>query len=112
MEEIEVEVFHAGLSELLGEDLTDLRHVPEIVPGELICNVEALTWMRSQRLAHNDLGVSVMVSPCRIKVVDAGSKSFVHHFLCAFDVDLRVVPVDDRKPHRTESQRRDLYVLK
>ena len=112
MEKIEVEILHAGLSELLGEDLLYLRHVPEIVSGELICKIEALTRMGCERLAHDELGVSVMISPCRIKVINSGSKCFIHHFLCAFDIDLRVIPFNDRKTHRAESQRRDLYVLK
>ena len=112
MDEVEVEVLHPRLFELLLKDLLDLVHVGKVVAGELRSKVERVAGILAERLAHGNLGLPTVVAPRGVEVVDAVLDSVIDHLLRSGLVDLGIVAVDHRQAHGTHTERRKLEPLK
>ena len=99
VEEIEVEVVHPALLQLLLEDLPHPGHVGQVVAGELVRQIEAVPGVFGQRPAHHQLGVAVVIAIGGVVVVDPVGHGVVHHGLGGGLVDAGVVPVQDGQAH-------------
>ena len=110
--QIEIKILHLTFFELFCKNFFYLRHIGKIIAGELRGKIEVFTRIFLQSFSHYQLRIPVMISPCGIIVIDAACHGIIHHFLRFFFVNLTVIPVNDRKPHRAHSQCRQFHVLK
>ena len=101
--QIEVEMVHLALPELLLEDLLGLGHVGEVVSGELVGEEEAVAGISLQEFPHGRLRSPVMISPRGIVIVDAGGHAAVNQFGRLLHIDVGVVLALERQAHRAES---------
>ena len=112
VEQIEVEILHAGLFQLRLKDLPHLWHVGHIVAGKLGRDEKAVPGIPSERIAHDGFGIPAVVAPGRVVVIDALRHGLVHHAEGLFLVDPVVVAVDHGQAHRAKAKRRELELLK
>ena len=109
--QVEVEVVHLALLELLLEDLLHLAEVGQIVAGELVRQVERIARMACERTADHQLGVAAVVAPRGVEVVDAVLERVVDHRRGGGLVDGVVVAVDHRQAHAAHGVQRQLLIL-
>ena len=112
VEQIEVEVVHLALLELLLEDLLHLGHVGQVIAGELVGNVEFLPGIPGQGLAQRQLRVAVVIAPGGVVVVHTAGHGLVHHLEGSRLVHLGVVPVNNGQAHAAHTQGGQLQILK
>ena len=112
VEQIEVEVVHLALLELLLEDLLHLGHVGQVIAREFVGNIEFLPGIPGQGLAQRQLGVAVVIAPGGVVVVHPAGHSLVHHLEGGRLVHLGVVPVNNGQAHAAHTQGGQLQILK
>ena len=112
VEQIKVEILRLQLFELFCEDFLNFREVIAVIARELRCQMEALAWITTEGFADNDFGISFVVAPCGIKIVDTVLIRIVEHFKCFFLVNVFIDAVDNRKPHGSESELRNFFAFK
>ena len=112
VEEVEVEVVHLALLQLLLEYLLHFAHVVQVVARELGGQIEALPGILGQGAAHRQLGLAAVVAPGGVVVVDAVLHGVVHHLLSGGLVDLSVLPLQHRQAHGAQAQGGQPDVLK
>ena len=111
VQQVEVDVVHLELLELLCEDLLVLAEVARIVRGKFRGDVEAVSVVALERLARHDFGITAMVAPRRVKVVDAVLDRIVEHCKRRRLVDFGAVPLEHRKAHRAKPEHGKLEAL-
>ena len=115
VKEVEVEVVHAALLQLLLEDgLHPVRpDVGHVVAGEFGGQEPALPRITGQHAAHHPLGIAVVIAIGRVKVVGPPLHGQGHHLGHRRLVHVAVPTAgQQRQPHAAEAQHGQAQVLK
>ena len=105
MEKVEIEIIDLTFFKLFFKNFLHLTHICEVVAGELIRKIKALARILLKRSAHNELGMSVMISPSGIEIVYALFYCVLHHFANGGLVYIRLVVAQLRQAHSAHSER-------
>ena len=111
VEEVEVELLHPHLFQLLFENFLYLAKIIDVVTGEFVGYVVAFTRVFFQQLSNDELRLSAVIPPRRIKIVDAVFDCVVEHLRGFCLVDL-AASLYRRKAHTPHAKRRKLFILK
>ena len=112
VKQIEVEIIHPALFQLLLKDLPYLGHVGQVIAGELVSQIEPVPGVLGQGLSHHQLGIAAVVAPGGVVVVHPAGHGLVHQSGGRRLVHLGVVPVHDGQAHTAHTQGGQLQVLK
>ena len=109
MQQVEVEVFHAALFELLLKDRfgVELLHtLDDLMSRKLIGKIKALPRVAREGLAYGKLGAAAVIGIGRVKVIDPARNSTVDHAVELLLIDVLILAAgDERKTHRAEAER-------
>ena len=112
VDQIEVEILHPRPLQLLLEDGFHLIHIPQVIAREFVRDVITLPGITTQRLTQGHLGLSIMVSPCRIVIVDPLFHGIVHQLGHRRLVHKVFFPRQKRESHTAHTQSGQLHILK
>ena len=112
VEEVEVKILDAALFQLFFKNGFHHVHVGKVVAGKLGGEEELLAGMARKRLAHHQFGISAVIAPGGVEVVDAVRKGIVHHGKRRRLVDLRVVSIRHGQAHAAKAEGGELHILK
>ena len=112
VEEIEVKIVDLTPLKLFLKDLLRFPKIAEIVSGELVRQIEALSRKTRECFSKDDLRMPVVIAPGGVVVIDAAGHCRIDHAESLRLVDLRVVAVQYGQTHGTKSKIRQLDVLK
>ena len=104
VDKVKIEIIGLEFFHLAGEDFLHPAEVCRVISRKLCCEIEALSRIVFEYPAHHRLGVFAVVSPCGIKIVDAGSKGRGDHIRGCFFINPALVSVNNGKPHGTEAE--------
>ena len=112
MAEVEVEVLDPALLELLLEDLLHLAKIAVGIARELGGQVEAVTRILGERATEHLLGMSAVIAPGGVVVVDALLHGVVDHGSSYRFVDGVVVAIYHGQTHGAKTKAGQLQILK
>ena len=112
VEEVEVEILHSALFQLTGEDLLRLAEVGHIVSRKLGGKTITAARIARKQFSHHVFGLSVVIAPCGVVVIDAVRHGIIHHLSRPLLVDVRIHAVLNGKAHRPEAKCGQFHILK
>ena len=112
MEKVEIKKVHPALFQLGLKDFLFLFQIFRAKAGELAGNIVFVTGISTEDLAHHQFGVLFVIAPCSVIIIDTLLHSIGYHFGSGFLIDIAILPVDGGQAHASQSQRRQLFILK
>ena len=112
VDQIEVEVVHLALAQLLRKNFPDPGHIGQVIAGEFVRQIEAVPGVALQRPADGQLAGPAVIAPGSVKVVDSVGQGIVHQALGLLLVHLFVPPLHHGEAGAAESQGGQLQRLK
>ncbi len=106
VEQIEVKITDAAFFQLSLENFFCFRHICKIVSRKLGCQIKALPGIFLQNLSHGRLGISPVISPCCVKIINPSADGIFHHLSCRRLIYYPVIVTDNREPHASQAKRR------
>ena len=110
MQQVEIEVVHLTLLQLLGKDVRWVRVAGERMAGVFGGQVKAVPGMLFQAAAYHRLGQILHIGPGGVEIIDAVGQRIVHHRLGGVFVDGAVHR--GGQAHGAEAQQGQVQVLK
>ena len=110
MQQVEIEVVHLTLLQLLGKGVLRVRVAGERMAGVFGGQVKAVPGMLFQAAAYHRLGQILHIGPGGVEIIDAVGQRIVHHRLGGVLVDGAVRR--GGQAHGAEAQQGQVQVLK
>ena len=88
VEQVEIKIVHLAFLQLFLKNLFHLAKVGEVVSRELRRQIKILPRIFLQRLAHDCLGMSVVISPCSVIIIDPMLHRIADQFVRSCGIDL------------------------
>ena len=88
VEQVEIKIVHLAFLQLFLKNLFHPAEVGEVVSRELRRQIKILPRIFLQRLAHDCLGMSVVISPCSIIVINPMLHRIADQFVRSCGIDL------------------------
>ncbi len=104
VQQVEIEVAHPALGQLLLEDLCRVVAVGNLVARILVRQVVAVARIAGQAFAQRHFREAVVVGVGGVEVVHTAGNGGVHHGVQRWLVDGRLVAVHHRQPHGAKAQ--------
>ena len=111
MQQVEVEIFHAALFQLIFKDGGGIVGSGNLVAGIFIGQIEALPGIVFKDLTDDPLGVSLMIGVGGVEVVDAVGNGVGGHLRHLLLIDGDAV-TQQGQTHGAKAQHRQLLILK
>ena len=111
VEQVKIEIGNLTFFQLFFKNFFYFVHVRQVISREFIRKIKAFAGMFCQRLSHDQFGISIVISPGGVIIIDAVFHRIIHHLTGSSFIDPGIIPVDDRKAHRSHSKSRKFQIL-